>query len=177
MDKPIIGKRCFVQYNDALRECVIIGGAAALRHGEFKRVLAVKIAGMGLRRFGNAEIPDAFLTPEDAKTGTTTPTFEKANVHKVLKETLGGAYTYSTDKPWCVTRYKWNNGKVSAKSFRLPRAVMFTKHGASFFHKPDFEGYDYPTMTQCTSENRVIRFKKTAEKPKTITFSEDDVLI
>ena len=178
MQKPIIGKKCFLKYRGAIRECEIIGGAATLRHRTFKRVLAVKVAGAGIRRFGDAEIPDFYLTEQDARTGKTTPVFKGVSFHAVLKEALKGDYTYSTDCPWCVTRYKWHNGNICAKSFRLPRAVRFTKSGAGFFEPLDFGDYNYATMTQCAEDNRVVRFEeKPHAKRTTITFTSEDVLI
>lgn len=166
--------RGFIKYNGALRECEVKSGAAYIRDNKFKRLIVLSIAGIGTRRFGDAEIPALYKTEADFKDGVTMEAFENVSTYRVLKEILGD-YTISSDKVWHVTRFKLDNGKMMLKTFRLPASIKFLPEGPKFIDEPDFGDYTYPTLKSLFDANpKVVKFEDEDEKPGKITFTEED---
>lgn len=168
---PRTGMRGFVMYDGKLRECEIVGGAVMIGdgHGTISHMLDLSVAGVdGVLTCGSDRFPRIYATEDDYKNGKQSSPF-RATPSVVVLEKIFGKCTWSSDKPWSVTRFRKDGAH---KRFDLDGKIIFDKEGTRLSEMPDFGDYTARTMSECVGRSRKDAVEVVRMKPGQIDFRE-----
>lgn len=174
---PKIGTKGFVRFKKKIRECEVIGGICNVAENSVTVLIRAASTSGNSPYIIHADKYDypIYATVEDCRNeNNPLRVTQRKTALSVLGILMTGKkFSWSSDHPWSVIRYRWNGNRPAQKSFRLPNAFILSKAKNEFFGEPNYGDYKYATAYDCESSNiEVVSFKKTTTT--TIVFSESD---